>query len=135
MRQYLHRWLLATGTVALVCVLAAARPPRVEPFSLVLVRTGNAWSATCESGCAWKTVRSERARILGTSVVIDSHGISGAFSARDTSLTFAFRVSADGSTGWKATGLRGTSWTALSFGCTGPVCRARITGAGVEQAR
>lgn len=132
MRHSLNRWVASLGVLAMLVALPAAASTRSASFELVLVRDGSAWSATCQAGCSWQTVESRRSRLLGTRVVIDSDGISSVTTPQDTSATFAFRVTADGPTGWKATSLRGTAWTALTFKCAASPCRARITEAGVE---
>lgn len=128
------RWITGAGILFGLAALTAARPARPEPFTLVLVREGTSWSATCEAGCAWETVASSRPRILGTSVVIDSRGIYGS-GPGDAQATFAFRATADGANGWKATGLKGTAWKALTFQCATSPCRARISESGVEGGR
>jgi hypothetical protein len=135
MRHRLNRWIAGAGIPLLLVTLTAALPTQSESFALVLVRDGSAWSATCEAGCAWQTVGSRRSRLLGTSVVIDSRGISGSSTPQDTGVTFAFRVTADGPTGWKATSLSGTAWTTLTFKCAESPCRARVTETGVEGVR
>jgi hypothetical protein len=135
MRHHLIRWIAAAGLLTVIAALTAATPTRWESFSLILVRDGSAWSATCEAGCAWTELGSRRPRLFGTSIVIDSYGIAGWLTPPDTSVAFAFRVTADGPAGWKATSLKGTAWTALAFECATSPCRARITGAGVEGVR
>ena len=135
MRHRLNRWIAGASILPVLVALTAAVPARSESFALVLVREGSAWSATCEAGCAWQTVESRRSRLFGTSVVINSRGISASTTPQDTAATFAFRVTADGPTGWRATSLKGTAWTALTFNCAESPCRARVTEAGVEGAR
>lgn len=129
MHRRLSRWIVPA---LLLTVLTAAAPAQRDPFSLVLVRDGTAWSATCESGCAWTTIGERKPGLFGTSVVIDYYGIGGSFAKHDTTEAFAFRVTADGQNGWKATGLKGTAWKELGFNCADSPCGARITEAGVE---
>ncbi len=133
--RHLNRWIAAAGLVIVLTALTAAVPTRADGFSVILVRDGSAWSATCEAGCAWETIGSRRPRLFGTSIVIDSHGLQGRLTPPDTSVAFAFRVTADGPTGWKATSQKGTAWTALTFACAKNPCRARITETGVEGIR
>ena len=135
MRIRLDRWLATGGLLAVLVAISAAAPAPSESFSLILVRNGTAWSATCESGCIWEAVGSKRPRIFGTSIVIDSYGVAGLLSSPHDDASFAFKVKADGENGWKAEGLKGTAWAKLTFDCAGSPCRARVTEAGAEGIR
>jgi hypothetical protein len=129
MHRSVGRWIVPA---VLVAALTAEAPPQRDSFSLVLVRDGTAWNATCESGCDWTAIGSQRPRLFGTSVVIDNHGLQGWLTRPDTTAAFVFRVTADGQNGWKATSLKGTAWKTLGFNCAERPCRARITDTGVE---
>ncbi len=135
MRNRLSRWAAAGVSLAMLATLSAAAPAQPDSFSLILERDGTAWSATCESGCAWGAVASRRPRIFGTSIVIDSYGVAGLLGSPHDSAVFAFKVSADGDNGWKAEGLKGTAWIKLTYGCENSPCRARVTERGVEGVR
>ena len=132
----MHR--LATRAViaaAFLTAITAAAPTGPTHFSLTLVRDGSTWTATCEAGCAWKALGAHKPRLLGSSIVVDNTGVQLWGAPHDSTVTFAFRVSADGATGWRATSLGGTAWTALTFQCQRMPCRARITEAGVQGLR
>lgn len=132
MRIRLAPWIAPGVLLTMLAALSAAAPARPDSFSLILERNGTEWSATCESGCEWGAVSSRRPRLFGTSIVIDSYGVAGLLGSPHDDASFAFNVSADGSDGWKAEGLKGTAWIKLTYGCEDSPCRARVTDAGVE---
>ena len=129
------RFLGWTAPVILVALLGAT--PRGTPasFSMILVRDGSTWRATCESGCRWSSVSAGTGWFQSSRVLIDNTGIKTRDFEPDSAATFAFRVTTDGSRGWKATGLKGTAWQEVSFTCPRLSCRARLTEAGVEGAQ
>ena len=102
MHRRLSRWTGPGLLVTMLAALSAAAPAPLGSFSLILERDGTKWSAKCESGCAWESLTSNRWRLLGTTVVIDSRGAAGWLGSPHDDASFAFKLSADGENGWKA---------------------------------
>lgn len=88
------------------------------------------WSATCDSGCRWKTVTLD---CRGCEVRIDAAGIALATTPANRTEPFAF-VLHDDASGWSARALHGTAWRELSWQCRSGNCRARVDETGVSGA-
>ena len=129
MRQRLLQW---TTPILLFATLGASGPADPLHFSIILERDGRTWRAACETGCTWDSLTAHKPWFLSSRVLIDETGVHTSGATPDSSVTFAFRVTADGSRGWTATTVKGTAWRVLSFTCPSTSCRARITEVGVE---
>ena len=128
MHHRLTRWI---APLVLVTFVGAARPSDPAHFSMTLMRENDTWRATCETGCSWTALSAHKAWFQSQRVQIDNSGVYTSATTPDPAATFAFLVTTDGSRGWKARSLRGTSWQELSFACGNASCRTRITEAGV----
>ncbi len=114
----------ALAFVAIGASLALAQPP--AHFSMIIEQTGDSISARCETGCHWTQAS---AKFGGRPVLVTTEGIAGRQSS--DSAGFAFRISATPH-GWRATSIRGTTWSEIGYGCDGGTCRSRLTEGGVR---
>ena len=123
---------------AVAALMLMSGPGRAEPgatsslpadFRVVIDHDQHRWTATCEEGCAWRTI------IYGCasdcSVLLDAYGVKAGIEEPAEESAFAFLLSPTES-GWAAVSVRGTAWTKLSWGCSRlRACEARVDESGV----
>jgi hypothetical protein len=97
-------------------------------FGIVLRPTATGWSAHCGSGCSWMDLSANCPAMC--SATITNNGVQIGTLKPDTA-RFSFVVETT-ATGWTASGLNGTAWISLSWGCPLSYCRARVDGFGVR---
>ena len=123
-----------TTMFAVALMAACHRAPAVAAapvnhFAIVLEQSATGWTARCEAGCAWTEVTET---CTGCDIRVDATGISRGYPARTGTEGFEFVVSREPK-GWTARAVRGTTWSSLSWTCTGSSCRARVDETGVRR--
>ena len=125
-----------TKVLALLTILAAgassSRRTEIQPplahFRIVWERSDSGLRAECSDGCLWKELTF--ACPTDCQPLVDANGLNSDSLAKAQPSAFAFRIQRTFD-GLRAESLRGTAWQALSYGCRGLPCRARMDEHGV----
>ena len=117
---------------SIVSVFALSGSPpaatTMSQFQLTVNRSANGWQMHCATGCAWSDLSLECPG--GCKARVDSAGITTDIGAKEPSHGFAFVIEAT-SRGWSATGLVGTLWSKVTWGCLMTKCETHLNGRGV----